>query len=542
MRDAISDLPAAPGVYIFHGEDGGLPLYIGKSVNLRSRVLSHLRTVEEARMLRQTVRISHHRTAGEVGALLLEAAMIKQQFPLLNQRLLQVAELYRKSGLKHILVNKKDYIAVPKTSGYRGIHLVYKYQSDRTSTYNNHQIEVQLRSRLQHSWATAVETVGTLLSQSLKASEGEAKWLEFFQWTSSAFACVEGTPMVANTLNIAADIAAMSEAFQLIIGSEGHGYTLVFGLVCAILPVWLDFERMVRVLKWLTLALFAYVAVVLMLHVDWRQVGFESVHYLRVGGGDYWMMVVAVLGTTISPYLFFWQASQEAESRQKYNDAESLVRSDLFTREHLFRIKVDTTAGMIFSNLIAFCIIVAAAIAFHQRGIVDIETTRQAALALEPIAGQFAFTLFAFGIIGTGMLAVPVLAGSSAYAVAEVFDWRFGLDRCQGLLWRAGLRYDHRDVDRFHRSRSDQGAALECGCQRRDRRADHGGHDAAGNESPHPRQSSLVVAPPCHWLGCDAGHGIRRRGHGNAVVSMTRLRHQTGVRPDASKPAISSSL
>lgn len=235
--------------------------------------------------------------------------------------------------------------------------------------------------------------------------------------------------LLANTLNIAADIAAMSEAFQLIIGSEGHGYTLVFGLVCAILPVWLDFERMVRVLKWLTLALFAYVAVVLMLHVDWRQVGFDSVHYLRVGGGDYWMMVVAVLGTTISPYLFFWQASQEAESRQKYKDAESIARSDLFTREHLFRIKVDTTAGMIFSNLIAFCIIVAAAIAFHQRGIVDIETTRQAALALEPIAGQFAFTLFAFGIIGTGMLAVPVLAGSSAYAVAEIFDWRSGLDR-----------------------------------------------------------------------------------------------------------------
>lgn len=234
--------------------------------------------------------------------------------------------------------------------------------------------------------------------------------------------------LLANTLNIGADIAAMSEAFQLIIGHSGHGYTVMFGLVCAVLPVWLDFERMVRVLKWLTLALFAYVAVVMMLRVDWQQVGLDSIHYLRTGGGNYWMMVVAVLGTTISPYLFFWQASQEAESRQKHKAVENIARSDLFTREHLFRIKVDTTAGMIFSNVIAFCIIVAAAIAFHQHGITDIETTRQAALALEPIAGQFAFTLFALGIIGTGMLAVPVLAGSSAYAVAEVFEWKSGLD------------------------------------------------------------------------------------------------------------------
>ena len=234
--------------------------------------------------------------------------------------------------------------------------------------------------------------------------------------------------LVANTLNIAADLAAMSEAFQLIVGSEEHGYTVILGVVCAVLPIWLDFDRMVRVLKWLTLTLFAYVAVVMMLRVDWLQVGLDSLRYLRAGGRDYWMMVVAVLGTTISPYLFFWQASQEAESRQKYRAVESLACSQLFTREHLSRIKVDTIAGMVFSNVIAFCIIVATAIAFHQHGIYDIQTTRQAALALEPIAGQFAFTLFALGVLGTGMLAVPVLAGSSAYAVAEVFHWTSGLD------------------------------------------------------------------------------------------------------------------
>lgn len=232
----------------------------------------------------------------------------------------------------------------------------------------------------------------------------------------------------ANTLNIAADIAAMGEALQLIVGGGEHGHALVFGVICAVLPLWLNFDAMVRVLKWLTLALFAYVAVALMMQVDWHAVGVESVSALRTGGGDYWMMVVAVLGTTISPYLFFWQAAQEAEMRQRNADSEEVVNSPLFTREHLFRIKLDTVIGMGFSNVIAFCIMLAAAMAFHQHGITDIQTSRQAALALEPIAGHFAFLLFALGVIGTGMLAVPVLAGSAAYAVAEVLNWKAGLD------------------------------------------------------------------------------------------------------------------
>lgn len=232
----------------------------------------------------------------------------------------------------------------------------------------------------------------------------------------------------ANTLNIAADIAAMGEALQLIVGGGEHGHALVFGVICAVLPLWLNFDAMVRVLKWLTLALFAYVAVALMMQVDWHTVGVESVSALRTGGGDYWMMVVAVLGTTISPYLFFWQAAQEAEMRQRNADSEEVVNSPLFTREHLFRIKLDTVIGMGFSNVIAFCIMLAAAMAFHQHGITDIQTSKQAALALEPIAGHFAFVLFALGVIGTGMLAVPVLAGSAAYAVAEVLNWKAGLD------------------------------------------------------------------------------------------------------------------
>jgi NRAMP (natural resistance-associated macrophage protein)-like metal ion transporter len=232
----------------------------------------------------------------------------------------------------------------------------------------------------------------------------------------------------ANTLNIAADIAAMGEALQLVVGGGSHFHALLFGLLCAMLPVWLSFDAMVRVLKWLTLSLFAYVAVVMMLQVDWSRIGADSVSYLRVGGGAYWMMIVGVLGTTISPYLFFWQASQEAEARHALSEDKEVAKSPLFAREHLYRIKLDTTVGMIFSNVIAFCVMLAAAIAFHQHGITDIQTSKQAALALEPIAGHFAFVFFAMGIIGTGMLAVPVLAGSAAYAVADVFKWKSGLN------------------------------------------------------------------------------------------------------------------
>ena len=234
--------------------------------------------------------------------------------------------------------------------------------------------------------------------------------------------------VLANTLNIAADIAAMGEALQLVVGGPQHGHALIFGLLCAVIPVWLNYESMVRVLKWFTLALLSYVAVLLMLQVDWRIMVHTALLPKMQKSSEYWMMVVAVLGTTISPYLFFWQAAQEAEMRQRNADSEEVVNSPLFTREHLFRIKLDTVIGMGFSNVIAFCIMLAAAMAFHQHGITDIQTSRQAALALEPIAGHFAFLLFALGVIGTGMLAVPVLAGSAAYAVAEVLNWKAGLD------------------------------------------------------------------------------------------------------------------
>ncbi len=235
----------------------------------------------------------------------------------------------------------------------------------------------------------------------------------------------------ANTLNIAADVAAMGEALQLIVGGPEHGHALVFGLLCTALPLWLNYEAMVGVLKWLTLALLSYVAVVFMLHVDWGRVMVDTAIPSFQSGGAYWIMVVAVLGTTISPYLFFWQASQEAEQRRRMEHDNAgdagLATNASFVREHIARIKLDTIVGMVFSNLIAFCVMLATAMTLNQHGITDIQTTKQAAEALRPLAGEFTFLLFAMGVIGTGMLAVPVLAASAGYAVAEAFEWRSGL-------------------------------------------------------------------------------------------------------------------
>ena len=248
-----------------------------------------------------------------------------------------------------------------------------------------------------------------------------------------ATASIVALLMVANTLNIAADIAAMGGALRLLIGGPSeHGLALLFGLLCTVLPIWLGFDAMVRMLKWLTLALLSYVAVVFMLHVNWETVLKESlIPHLRHGGA-YWTMVVAVLGTTISPYLFFWQAAQEAEQRQRMDSTggaeKAIAPTPVYVREHLYRIKLDTTVGMVYSNVIAFCVILATALTLHANGVTDIQTTAQAAEALRPLAGELAFTLFALGIIGTGMLAVPVLAASSGYAVADALQWRSGLD------------------------------------------------------------------------------------------------------------------
>lgn len=237
--------------------------------------------------------------------------------------------------------------------------------------------------------------------------------------------------LVANTLNLAADIAAMAGALKLIVGGSAHIYAVTFGLLGLVLQVFVPYRAYVRWLKWLTLALLSYVAVVFMVHVDWYAVLRNIVLPELTLNHDTLLMVVAVLGTTISPYLFFWQAAQEMEET-----AGSSSRTPSDVRRHLRGIKIDTAFGMTFSNLIAFFIILSTAATLHAAGVTQIQTSAQAAEALRPLAGEFTFLIFSLGIIGTGLLAVPVLAGSAAYAVAEAAGWpdtlRARLDKGEG--------------------------------------------------------------------------------------------------------------
>lgn len=235
--------------------------------------------------------------------------------------------------------------------------------------------------------------------------------------------------VIANTINIAADIAAMGEALQLVVGGGEHGHAIVFGLTSLLLQVFIPYQRYVRVLKWLTLSLLAYVAVVFMVHIPWQQVIVNTLLPHISLSTEYATIVVALFGTTISPYLFFWQASQEVEDMRSNTNLFPLLQSAKNAHTELRRVKFDTYIGMGFSNLVAFFIILSTAMTLHVAGITHIETSAQAAEALRPLAGEVTFLLFSLGIIGTGMLAVPVLAGSAAYAVAECFDWPEGLDK-----------------------------------------------------------------------------------------------------------------
>ena len=234
--------------------------------------------------------------------------------------------------------------------------------------------------------------------------------------------------LVANFINIGADLAAMGAALQLLVGGSQFLYAAAFGLLCAGLEIFITYRRYVAVLKWLTLSLFAYVAVVLAVDVPWGVALRGALIPQFAFDGDHAMALVAVLGTTISPYLFFWQAGEEVEELHRRHLARLSTHPRAAGAE-LARIRTDTLFGMAFSHLIALFIIIATAATLHANGITQIETSAQAAEALRPIAGEVTFAVFACGIIGTGMLAVPVLAGSAAYAVAEMFRWPEGLDR-----------------------------------------------------------------------------------------------------------------
>jgi NRAMP (natural resistance-associated macrophage protein)-like metal ion transporter len=240
---------------------------------------------------------------------------------------------------------------------------------------------------------------------------------------------IVGLLFVANVLNLGADLGAMAEAATLMVSLPAWVYVIVFASICTAGQIFLQQAQYVAALKWLTASLLAYFATLCVVHVSWGKF-FAGLLWPRLTlDRSFWLMVVAILGTTISPYLFFWQAAQEVEDTKAEPLREPLLQRPAQGRDALQRIRFDTLIGMAFSNLVALAIMVTAAATLYGHGNRDIETAAQAAQALRPLAGEGAAALFALGIIGTGLLSVPVLAGSAAYALGEVRRWPVGLSR-----------------------------------------------------------------------------------------------------------------
>jgi NRAMP (natural resistance-associated macrophage protein)-like metal ion transporter len=235
--------------------------------------------------------------------------------------------------------------------------------------------------------------------------------------------------LVANTINIGADLGAMAAALKLLTGGPSGIYVVGFAVFCTWLEVFSRYQRYVSILKWGALVLLSYVVVAFAVHVPWGQVLYSTFVPSFSLAKDYVVTVVAVLGTTITPYCFFWQASEEAEEVRIDPTAHALVDAPEQAPAEMSRMRFDTWIGMGYSNLVSLFIIVATAATLNAHGITDIQTSAQAAEALRPIAGVFTFALFSAGIIGIGLLAVPVLAGSGAYALGEALGWPTGLDR-----------------------------------------------------------------------------------------------------------------
>jgi Mn2+/Fe2+ NRAMP family transporter len=234
--------------------------------------------------------------------------------------------------------------------------------------------------------------------------------------------------LVANTINIAADLAGMADAAQMLSGIDSHLLVVAFALLISWATVRLRYQEIARVLKWLVLVLFAYPVTAFVVGADWGQVLRDTVVPSLPRTGSEWSMLVALLGTTISPYLFFWQASEEVEE-EKASGQNTLAKRRGATVEELGLRNIDVGVGAFFSNIVMFFIILTTAITLNRHGITHIETSRQAAEALRPLAGRFAATLFTVGIVGVGFLAIPTLAGSTSYAFAEALGWRQGLDK-----------------------------------------------------------------------------------------------------------------
>lgn len=248
--------------------------------------------------------------------------------------------------------------------------------------------------------------------------------------------------LAANILNIAADIAAMGEVAELVTGISRHIATVLFVIVTLSCQILLPYHSYVRFLKFLTLSLLAYVAVAFMINVPWIEVASRTIWPLFEFNSGAATMIIAIFGTTISPYLFFWQASEEVED-MRLHKSPSLNHNSSAAAKEIQRIRWDTWSGMFFSNVVAFFIILATGATLHVQGITEIETAAEAASALRPLGGAFAFWLFGLGILGVGLIAVPVLAGSAGYALAETMGWKWGLERkasdAQGFYGIIGL-------------------------------------------------------------------------------------------------------
>ena len=239
------------------------------------------------------------------------------------------------------------------------------------------------------------------------------------------FGCV--ALLVANTINIGADLAGMADAANMVTGINSHVFVILFGVGITVATVRLRYTQLAGALKWLALVLFVYVACAFHLGPDWRSVARATFVPKMPSGREAWGALVAILGTTISPYLFFWQASQEVEEEKMLGRATLQQRSGA-TPEELASRRLDVGVGTCFSNLVMFFIILSTALTLNRHGVTHVETSRQVALALRPLAGPVAEWLYTLGILGVGLLAIPTLAGSAAYAFAETYGWRQGLD------------------------------------------------------------------------------------------------------------------
>lgn len=235
--------------------------------------------------------------------------------------------------------------------------------------------------------------------------------------------------LIANVINLGADIGAMGAALRMLVGGPAHFYTLMFGVISVLAAIMVPYERYAQILKWSALVLFVYVGTAVTVHIPSHAALFGTLVPRLTFSKDYLTALTAVFGTTISPYLFFWQASVEVAEQKAAPGEKPLKVAPKQEKAQLEPMRSDTYLGMAFSNLIAYFIILDTAAVLHTHGITDIQTTEQAAEALRPLAGELAFLLFSIGIIGTGLIAIPVLAGSSAYALAEALKWPIGLER-----------------------------------------------------------------------------------------------------------------